>query len=127
MCAPYIQTSSFSTRQNESLIWALPIRIDFTSVPRSCIPASKRSPTAKSRNALEFLTSVRRGASFFCAAMGGVGCEACVRPSPSAPRGRRPRSVLASLEADLFLYDLAKRNILRRKLFQRLDQGTVAA
>ena len=72
MWAPYIHTSFFSMRQKASLIWALPVRIDFTSVPFSWTPASNRSPTVKSRKTLEFLTSDRRGASFLCAAMVGV-------------------------------------------------------
>ena len=46
MWAPYIHTSSFSTRQNASLIWARPVRIDLTSVPCSWIPASNRCPTS---------------------------------------------------------------------------------
>jgi hypothetical protein len=61
---------------------------------------------------LEFLTSVRRGASFFFAAMVGVVCEARRTTAAAGAPGRRPRSVLAGLEADLFLNDLAQRDIL---------------
>lgn len=47
----------FSNRPNASLICARPARIDFTSVPRNAIPASKRSSTVKSRNAFALRTS----------------------------------------------------------------------
>src|ERR1700689_427819 len=125
MWVPYIQTSSFSTRQKPSLIWAFPVRIDLTSVPRSWIPASNRSPTSKSRKTLELRISVRRGASFLGAAMEGVGGEACLGPPPDYPGAAR--SVVAGLETDLFLDDLAQRGILGRQLFQGLDHGAVAA
>lgn len=136
MCDWYITASPPSTRTKASFICALPARRLFISVPVSAMPASKVSPTKYSRPALRLRISVNLSSFFPGIAIKKprgfrfrAGCI-FIRGSWRERRTRRPPRAsvfdfpggLVEFVLDVAPYDFKKRDVFKRKLFERLHR-----